>query len=86
MHVAAHTPSVDPPEPEAQEVEQQAALVLHADAFGRHVLASDPASTATQQALFGCPQLSTQLVLEHPLTVQHVPALVQTAPGAQLHV
>jgi hypothetical protein len=61
--------------------------VSHADAFGRHVLASDPASTATQQAMSCCPQLFSQLVvLEHPLTVQHMPALVQTSPVAQPHI
>jgi hypothetical protein len=84
-HVAAHTPSVDP-ELEAQNVEQHAAAVSHADAFGRHVLTSDPASTGAQQALSCCPQLFTQLVvLEHPLIVQHVPVLVQTSPEGQLH-
>jgi hypothetical protein len=83
-HVVAQTP-VDAVLV-AQNVEQHAAPVVHPEPFAVQVLTSAPASIAAQQALSCCPQLFAQLaVLEHPLTVQHVPALVQTWPAGQLH-
>jgi hypothetical protein len=83
-HELSHVPPVAVPVL-AHAPEQQAVLLLHDAAIGRHALPSEPASgTVVQQELSGCPQLSVQLP-EQPVLVQQVLVLVQVAPPEHPH-